>query len=133
VVVKNIGAATWVGKSNPAARHIMMLAYHWIDGPTTRSLRANSEIADSARRRTPRVISTNTLRAHGKVIVYEGIRTPLGDDLLPGGSATINAAIQAPAQPGNFTLRLTMLEDQVVWFDERGAVPLDLLVTVTAQ
>ncbi len=43
----------------------------------------------------------------------------------------INTAIKAPDRPGNYTLRLTMVQEGVGWFDEKGAKPKDIPVTVT--
>ena len=54
----------------------------------------------------------------------------LPNDLAPGESATINAVIKAPEKAGNYTLRLTMVQEDVEYFDKKGAKPLDLHITV---
>ena len=69
----------------------------------------------------------------GKVVVYDGLRTELPYDLAPGEAVTLNAKIQAPAQEGDFMLRLSMVQEGVAWFEDRGAQPLDIPVTLTAQ
>ncbi|MBW4526663.1 MAG: hypothetical protein KME18_15970 [Phormidium tanganyikae FI6-MK23] len=45
----------------------------------------------------------------------------------------INTTIKVPDRPGNYTLRLTMAQDGVGRFDENGAKPKDIPITVTAS
>ncbi|MBD1822703.1 hypothetical protein H6F51_09355 [Cyanobacteria bacterium FACHB-DQ100] len=47
--------------------------------------------------------------------------------------AGINTMIKAPDRPGNYTLRLSMFQEGVGWFDEKGAKPKDIPITVTAS
>ncbi|MBI3301117.1 MAG: hypothetical protein HYZ72_03430 [Deltaproteobacteria bacterium] len=136
VIVKNIGQETWTPRGDPADAHPVNLVYHWIDGPTSRAQRENTEgSADPNPRKKRRAayLHTQALAQGGKVVVFDGIRTPLPYALPPGESASLHANIQAPAQAGNFTLRLTMVKEGVGWFEERGGQPLDIPVTVTAQ
>ena len=46
-------------------------------------------------------------------------------------SIGINASIKVPDRPGDYILRLTMVQEGVGWFDEKGAKPKDIPVTVT--
>jgi len=71
------------------------------------------------------------LDSNGKMIVLDGIRTPLPNDLAPGSSVNLQARIQAPDQPGSYTLQLTVVQEQVAWFENKGAKTLTMPVTVT--
>jgi hypothetical protein len=73
------------------------------------------------------------LDANGEVSVWDGVRTALPSDLPPSASTTLNATIKAPDVPGQYTLRLTMLQEGVAWFEGQGAKPQDLSVTVTSD
>jgi hypothetical protein len=57
----------------------------------------------------------------------------LPSDVEPGKSLSLDASITVPRQAGHLTLRLTMIQQGVAWFEERGAKPLDTPVTVTAR
>jgi hypothetical protein len=136
IVVKNTSQETWKVSSDPAERHPVNLGYHWINGPTSKKPRENTEEPSASsfrRRRRVRHSPTGLLVTRGKVAVYNGIRTPLPHDLPPGESVALTATIQAPAQAGDFTLRLTMVREGVAWFEDRGGRPLDIPVTVIAQ
>ena len=71
------------------------------------------------------------LDSTGKIIVLDGIRTPLPTDLAPGSSVNLQARIQAPDQPGSYTLQLTVVQESVAWFENKGAKTLNMPVTVT--
>jgi hypothetical protein len=51
---------------------------------------------------------------------YEGLRTDLPADVLPGAAVDVLAAARGPALPGAYRLRWDVLEEQVTWFSERG-------------
>jgi hypothetical protein len=61
------------------------------------------------------------------------IPTPLPHHVAPGESVLLEATVQAPAETGEYILRLTLVQENVAWFDQRGAQPLNLPVTVTAS
>ncbi len=65
----------------------------------------------------------------GKIVEPQG-RALLPNDLLPGASVTLDAVIQAPPQPGDYTLRFSMVQELVVWFNDRGAEPFAIKVKV---
>lgn len=48
----------------------------------------------------------------------EGRRTGLPVPLAPGRSAQVTAFVDAPAQPGRYTLSLTLVQDGFAWFDD---------------
>ena len=75
-------------------------------------------------------LSYHWLNQKGAPVVFEGLRTPLPKDLKPGESVNLNAAIQAPANPGKYTLEVTLVQEQVAWFPENKGAKLVLPVTV---
>jgi hypothetical protein len=70
------------------------------------------------------------LAADGRAVVENGLRTDLPRDLLGGEEVQLAATVRAPDESGRFTLRLTLVQEGVAWFDARGAAPLDLPVDV---
>jgi hypothetical protein len=73
------------------------------------------------------------LDKEGKVVVFDGVRTNLKEDLPVGGTEKLSATILAPSAPGDYTLRLTMVEEGVAWFNDRGAKAVDLPVKVASK
>jgi hypothetical protein len=67
----------------------------------------------------------------GRMYQRDGERTGLPHVLAPAEEISLRAIVQAPPQPGRFILRLTMLQENVAWFDARGGEPLDIPVVVT--
>ena len=68
------------------------------------------------------------LDSTGKVIQNGG--TVLPNDMMPGSSVTLDLKILAPSKPGNYVLRLSMLQEQIAWFIDKGAEPLVFKVEV---
>jgi hypothetical protein len=138
VVVKNISEETWMKdglrQSDPAHRNPVNLSYRWISGPTMKERRGEGEaLAADLAEWKGRPLPHHSLARRRQMLVSEGTRTALPKDLAPGESVVLNALVQTPPSAGNFTLRLTMVKEDVAWFDERGARTLDLPVTVTTQ
>jgi hypothetical protein len=75
-------------------------------------------------------LSYRWLARDGAVVVEDGERTELPRDLPPGGRVELRAVVRAPDAPGRYTLRLSLVQEGVAWFDARGARPLDLVVDV---
>ncbi len=70
--------------------------------------------------------------AAGHVVIAEGKRTLLPYDLPPGASARVAQQVVAPNQAGRYRLRLTLVQENVAWFDEMGAGAAEFPVEVTA-
>lgn len=76
-------------------------------------------------------LGSRWLDRSGKILSVGSSMLPY--DLEPGKSMSLGASISVPNQAGHLTLRLTMIQQGVTWFEERGAQPLDIPVTVTAR
>jgi len=57
-------------------------------------------------------------------------RVMLSDDLFPGSSITLEAKVQAPSEPADYALRFSMVQENVAWFHNKGAVPLIINIKV---
>jgi hypothetical protein len=70
--------------------------------------------------------------AAGHLVIAEGKRTLLPYDLPPGASARVAQQIVAPQKAGRYRLRLTLVQENVAWFDEMGAGAANYPVEITA-
>jgi len=66
----------------------------------------------------------------GRAAVYDGARTLLPHDVLPGQTVSVNARVAPPPLPGHYLLRLTMVQEGVEWFDSVAAGSADLSIDV---
>ncbi|MBD1862172.1 MULTISPECIES: hypothetical protein [Trichocoleus] len=82
---------------------------------------------------SPVFLSYHWMDKNKNVIARDGLRTPLPLVMLPNRETTINALIETPKLPGQYTLRLTMVQEGVAWFDERGAKSEDVPITVVSE
>lgn len=65
-------------------------------------------------------LSYNWLDSNGTLVVKDSVRTKLPKRLVPEDSVTVNATIKFPDQAGSYTLVLTMVQEQVTWFNDAG-------------
>ena len=66
----------------------------------------------------------------GRIIVADERRTALPHDLAPGESVRLKIDIAAPARPGRYNINVTLVQEGVAWFDEKGGAALSLPVVV---
>ncbi|OGW12132.1 MAG: hypothetical protein A3G93_07010 [Nitrospinae bacterium RIFCSPLOWO2_12_FULL_45_22] len=58
----------------------------------------------------------------GNVIIWDGDRTSMPFDLLPGAQVTLEANVRAPEKPGKYKIQFQMVQEKVAWFgDDKGA------------
>ncbi|MBI3522195.1 MAG: SpoIID/LytB domain-containing protein [Chloroflexi bacterium] len=72
--------------------------------------------------------------AQGNTMVWDGVRTPLAADVVPGATTVITARVTAPPQPveGGVTLTFDLVREGVNWFEFLGGAPVRLRTTVEA-
>ncbi len=70
------------------------------------------------------------INKQGIFVVFDGIRTPLPEDLFPGNSVKLVATIQAPNRRGKYILEITLVQEGHAWFPERGGEKLTIPVNV---
>ena len=81
----------------------------------------------------PVVLSYHWKGDTGRYVVYEGLRTPLLHDVDPKQTIEITGKLTVPRQPGCFTLELSLVQEGVAWFHDRGVEPLRLQVSLAAD
>jgi hypothetical protein len=78
-------------------------------------------------------LSYHWLDKAGQVVVYDGERTLLEKDLPAGATAKLDAVVKAPGKPGEYTLQLTMVQENVAWFIDKGTRGLDAPIRVVKK
>ncbi|MBV9388345.1 MAG: hypothetical protein JOZ78_18130 [Chroococcidiopsidaceae cyanobacterium CP_BM_ER_R8_30] len=68
----------------------------------------------------------------GKVFSGNNVRTPLPHAVVPEEAVALNAVVKTPSQAGSYTLNLTMVQEMVAWFDDKGAGSPKIPITVTS-
>jgi len=68
-------------------------------------------------------LSYHWLDELGETVVWDGVRTAFGSDVLPGGEASLIAAVQAPRTPGGFFLVWDVVHEGELWVSEVGPTP----------
>jgi FkbM family methyltransferase len=71
------------------------------------------------------------LDSKGNVLPIEGNRSPLHRaEVRPGEDCPLRLQVAAPTHSGSYALLISMVQEGVAWFHDRGARPLVLQVTV---
>lgn len=65
-----------------------------------------------------------------KVVVWDGILTPLASDLLPGTDEDVDVNVRAPSSPGTYILELDLVQATAFWFGGVGSQTATMLVQV---
>jgi hypothetical protein len=65
-----------------------------------------------------------------QTIVFEGIRSNLPNNIPAGGSAHVQLKVRGPERPGNYTLVIDLVKENVTWFASKNTTPLIKLVHV---
>jgi hypothetical protein len=70
----------------------------------------------------------------GNIVVWDGERTSLPFDLLPGAVVTLEANVKAPETPGKYQLQFQLVQERVAWFgDDKGADTLTANVEIKGR
>lgn len=75
------------------------------------------------------------LDAQGNLVIFEGDgdRTQLPWDVSPGETVALSAKIRTPPTPGTYTLLLTMVQENVAWFNDETDTALAVPIEIVAQ
>jgi hypothetical protein len=63
-------------------------------------------------------LSYHWFDADGNVTIFEGLRTQLAPPLDPGSSGVYELKVAPPPAPGEYLLRITLVQESVRWFNE---------------
>lgn len=66
-------------------------------------------------------VAYHWLGSDGSVVVREGRRSSIRGVVLPGRTTELRARVDAPAEPGRYTLVWAMVRDKVRWYPEPDA------------
>jgi hypothetical protein len=56
----------------------------------------------------------------GKLVTFDGVRTPLPHDVAPGGRVELDALVRAPRERGRYLLEWDLVQEGVAWFRAQG-------------
>jgi hypothetical protein len=70
------------------------------------------------------------LKADGSVLTDMDGRSGIGKDLKPGEETEVPLVITAPKDPGDYTLEIDVLQEQVAWFGEKGSPTARTKITI---
>jgi hypothetical protein len=73
------------------------------------------------------------LARDGTPVVVEGERTPLPWDVPAQGALRVHALVITPPATGSFILRLTLVQEDVAWFDQATGSALDVPIEIRAE
>lgn len=68
----------------------------------------------------PFVLSYHIRQHDGRLIEYDGVRTPLPHRVAPGERLSLQAVVRAPDATGEYLLEWDMLQEDVTWFSAKG-------------
>ena len=66
-------------------------------------------------------LGVQLLDAEGRVVSRDYARADLPDDVPAGGSQILTVSFAAPAEPGEYKLKLDMVAEGVTWFEPTGS------------
>jgi hypothetical protein len=76
-------------------------------------------------------LSYHWLNSAEEMYIFDGVRTPIPEDGIAVGQVTrTEMEVAAPAEPGDYFLILTLVQDRVGWFEERGFTPAKVKVEI---
>jgi hypothetical protein len=84
-------------------------------------LRNQSNEAWSSKGRNPVHLSYQWRLEDGSIVVEDGLRTCLRDDVPAGGSLILPLLLRTPRKTGRFVLLISLVQEQVAWFCDRQA------------
>jgi hypothetical protein len=84
----------------------------------------------SSEDRQPVMASYHWLDAGRRMLVSEGMRTPLASPVGPGETAVILLRVQAPETAGAAILSVDLVHEGVTWLSDQGVVPFQVRFTI---
>lgn len=66
------------------------------------------------------------LEEDSTVLAWDYFRAPLPESVPAGGTVFVNAEFRLPEKPGQYILRLDLVDENVAWFAQRGSETVDV-------
>lgn len=70
------------------------------------------------------------LKPDGTLVTNMDGRYGIGKDLRPGEETEVPLVVTAPKEPGDYTLEVDLLQEQVAWFSDKGSPTAKAKITV---
>ena len=65
-----------------------------------------------------------------KVVVWDGLVTPLKHDLKKDEEQNIDIVVKTPSVPGNYILEIDLLQNSAFWFGGAGSQTARIVINV---
>jgi SAM-dependent methyltransferase len=78
-------------------------------------------------------LAGHVMDAEGQMHTRDHLHQPLPRSVAAGETVEMTASVRAPLEPGSYRLKLDLVKEHVCWFEQRGSVPLELGLTVSAD
>ncbi|RPJ83092.1 MAG: glycosyltransferase [Acidobacteria bacterium] len=78
----------------------------------------------------PVLLSYHLYSAAGKLVEFEGLRTPLPRTLPPGETCLVDLCVQSPLPAGQYRLVVDVVRERVGWLSNSGSEPLYLSLRI---
>ncbi len=80
--------------------------------------------------RNPVNLSYHWRGVDGEIVVFDGARTSLREEVAPRQSRNLEAAVEPPTEAGVYVLEFDLVQEGVAWFADRGSPTTRVTVTV---
>ena len=112
---------------------VSAMSAYWAEQKTIAVALTNTgNIPWNAAGANPVNLSYHILDAAGRAAVWDGARTPLGGDVLPGASKNLNLTFAVPGTSGSYTLVVDLVREGIGWFEGTGSPPARVPLSVTS-
>ncbi|MDQ7090019.1 MAG: hypothetical protein Q9M50_05170 [Methylococcales bacterium] len=82
----------------------------------------------------PSYLSYHWQQKSGEMLIFEGLRSSFSTLGLPHGqSLTATMQVSAPLEVGSYYLILTLVKENICWFEENGFEPFKTMITVSSN
>ena len=92
--------------------------YQNVEFPMKIKLWNKSKYSYSSNYIHPINVSYHWLRENGEYAVFDGIRTPLPQEVHPGEKIEFEMKVIAPDFPGTYWLQVSLVQEGIVWFHQ---------------
>ncbi|MBI4689093.1 MAG: hypothetical protein HY754_02310, partial [Nitrospirae bacterium] len=69
-------------------------------------------------------LSYHIANSQGKTVCFDGNRAKLDKNINPGDSIGLMLPVTAPKLPGRYIIKISLVQEGVAWFDEKGVPPI---------
>ena len=92
------------------------------------TLKNNGLATWSAGGANPIHVAAHMFDATGQTVVWDGERTSLPGDVAPGQSLITTVIVNAPAQPGPYTVKVDLVREGIAWLSSYGVTPATIVL-----